>query len=104
MSDAGDGVWFRRAPRRFGIRYTPVTWQGWLLTVGLTPVLLATIFAGDPRTMRTTDPALFLKIRSMFGLSGAHLTPGAIAVLIIAEVAVFLGLIVWKSRPIRPLD
>ncbi|RZM34622.1 MAG: hypothetical protein EOP67_16075 [Sphingomonas sp.] len=32
MRDAEDGYWF--VPKAFGIGATPVTWQGWALTLG----------------------------------------------------------------------
>lgn len=32
MADSADGYWF--APKAFGIGATPVTWQGWALTLG----------------------------------------------------------------------
>jgi len=104
MSDAGQGVWFRRQDRGLGANYVPVSWQGWLLTLGLTPVLLATIFAADPATIHTTNPALLHRMRAWVGLSGAHLAVPVIVVLVIAEVAAFVGIVLWTSRPIRPLD
>ena len=36
-----DGYWF--APKLFGIGATPVTWQGWALTLGLSAALLLDI-------------------------------------------------------------
>lgn len=36
-----EGYWF--APKRFGLGATPVTWQGWALTLGLVAALLADI-------------------------------------------------------------
>jgi hypothetical protein len=36
-----DGYWF--APKMFGYGVTPVTWQGWLLTLAFTVVLIAAI-------------------------------------------------------------
>jgi hypothetical protein len=32
MAKANDGYWF--VPHAFGIGATPVTWQGWALTIG----------------------------------------------------------------------
>ena len=42
----------------WGYNYLPITWQGWVMTLAITPVLLATVFAGDPSTMHTHNPAL----------------------------------------------
>ena len=36
-----EGYWF--APKLFGIGATPVTWQGWLLTLGFVAALLLDI-------------------------------------------------------------
>ncbi|OYY91234.1 MAG: hypothetical protein B7Y45_04420 [Sphingomonas sp. 28-66-16] len=33
-----DGYWF--APKRFGLGATPVTWQGWLMTIGFIATVL----------------------------------------------------------------
>ena len=40
--------WF--APKRYGLGATPVTWQGWALTLGLVGILilLSRTFAGRP--------------------------------------------------------
>jgi hypothetical protein len=40
--------WF--APKRYGLGATPVTWQGWTLTLGLVGILilLSRTFAGRP--------------------------------------------------------
>jgi hypothetical protein len=106
MSDESDGAWFRRRTRTWGLGYNfmPVTWQGWVVTLGLTPVLLATVFAGDPSVTRRSNIPLFLKMKAVVGLSGAHLPPVTVAALIVGEVAVFLVLVLWKSRTLKPLD
>jgi hypothetical protein len=104
MSDQGDGVWFRRRTRGLGYNFVPVTWQGWAMTLGLTPVLLATVFAGDPSMAKPSSMPFFLKAKALFGLSGAHLPPVTIAALIVGEVAAFLLLLFWKSRTLRSLD
>lgn len=36
-----DGYWF--APKRFGYGATPVTWQGWVVTLGFAGALLLAI-------------------------------------------------------------
>jgi hypothetical protein len=106
MTDQGDGAWFRAKPRILGpgYNYAPVTWQGWLVTLGLAPAIVATVFAGDPKVTRHSNIAGFLKIKSMLGLGGAHLPPATVAVLVFGEVALFVLLLLWKSRTLRPLD
>ena len=38
---AGDGYWF--APKLFGVGATPVTWQGWAMTLAYVAAMLATL-------------------------------------------------------------
>lgn len=107
MSDqGGDGLWFRRMPKTWGMGYNfmPITWQGWAMTLGLGPLIVATVLAGDPTASRRSNIPLFLKVKAMIGLSGVHLPPVTIAALIVSEVALFLLLLFWKSQTLRPLD
>jgi hypothetical protein len=99
-----DGAWFRVRTRRWGYNHIPVTWQGWVMTLAITPVLLATVFAGDPSRSKTASLPLFLKMKALSGLSGMHLPQVTVAALIIVEVAVFVALVFWKSRTLKPLD
>jgi hypothetical protein len=82
----------------------PVAWQGWAMAVGLGPAIVATVFAGDPTVTHRSNIPLFLRVKAMLGLSGAHLPPVTVAALIIGEVAIFLVLLFWKSRTLKPLD
>ncbi len=106
MTDQGEGVWFRVRRRRlgWGYNYIPVTWQGWATALGLGPVIVATVFAGDPSTLHTHNPVLFLKAKLLLGLGGAHLPQAMVAALIVGEVMAFVVLLLWKSRSLRPLD
>lgn len=107
MTDQNDGVWFRRTSRRWGYGYNfvPITWQGWVMTVALAPIVLATVFAGDPSmASRPSSHAFFVKTKALFGLTAAHLSPGAVAVLIVGEALGFLLLILWNTRTLKPLD
>ena len=106
MTDQGDGVWFRRGGRRLGYGYNfmPITWQGWVLTLALTPVLLATVFAGDPSMAKPSSFAFFVKMKALLGLNGVHLSPLTVAVLVVAEVLAFLLVTLWKTRTLKPLD
>ena len=88
MTDQNDGVWFRRTTRRlgFGYNFVPITWQGWVMTVALAPIILATVFAGDASmARRPSSYAFFVKTKALFGLTGLHLSPAAVAVLICAH-------------------
>jgi len=106
MSDHSDGVWFRVRSRRlgWGYNYVPVTWQGWAMALGLGPVIVATVLAGDPTVSHRSNVPLFLKTKALIGLSGTHLQPAMVAALIVGEVAAFLLLLFWKSRALKPLD
>jgi len=106
MSDHSDGVWFRVTTRRlgWGYNFVPVTWQGWVMALGLGPVIVATVFAGDPTVSRRSNIPLFLKTKALFGLSGTHLPPITVAALIVGEIGIFLLLLFWKSRALKPLD
>jgi hypothetical protein len=104
MSDQGDGVWFRRSARGLGYNFVPVSWQGWALILALTPVLLATVFAGDPSMAKPSSVAFFVKAKALLGLNSVHLPPATVAALIIGEVLAFLFLTLWKTRTLKPLD
>ena len=39
MAETDDGAWF--VPKRFGWGATPVTWQGWAVTLGFTAAIVA---------------------------------------------------------------
>jgi hypothetical protein len=106
MTDQSDGAWFRVRPRRlgWGYNYVPITWQGWAMALGLGPVIVATVFAGDPSVTRPSNIPTFLKIKALFGLNAVHLPPVTVAVMIVGEVALFVLLLLWKSRSLRPLD
>lgn len=103
MTDQGDGVWFRRRTRGLGYSYVPVTWQGWVLILALTPVLLATVFAGDPSMAKPSSVPLFIWAKAMLGLNSVHLPPLTVAALMVGEVLAFLVLTLWKTRTLKPL-
>jgi uncharacterized membrane protein YccC len=100
----GDGAWFRRSARGLGYNFVPVTWQGWLMTLALTPVLLATVFAGDPSMAKPSSFAFFVKAKALLGLNSVGLPPATVAALIIGEVLAFLFLALWKTRTLKSLD
>jgi hypothetical protein len=100
MSD--EGAWFRR--RRYGFGYSAATWQGVVATLVFVIVLLATVFSGDPNTARPASVPSLLRIKALFGLSGTHLPVPVMLSLILAEVGVFLLVVWWSSRAVKPLD
>jgi hypothetical protein len=104
MSEQGgdQGAWFRR--RRFGYGYSVASWQGVLATVVFVAILLVTVFAGDPNTARPSSLPVFLRMKTMLGLGDTHLPVPVMLVLILTEIAAFLGLIWWTSRPVKSLD
>ena len=106
MTDQNDGVWFRRRARGLGYNFVPVTWQGWVLTLALTPILLATVFAGDPSMAKPSSYAFFVKAKALLRLNGVHMSPVMVAVLIVAEVllAFVPGGGLWKTQALKPLD
>jgi hypothetical protein len=106
MTDQGDGAWFRRRVRGLGYGYNfmPVTWQGWVLILALTPILLATVFAGDPSMAKPSSVAFFIKMKALLGLNSVHLPPMTVAAMIVGEVLAFLFLALWKTRALKPLD
>ncbi len=103
MSDQdGGGAWFRR--RRFGYGYSVATWQGFVTTLAFVLALLATIFAADPNTAKPSSVPLFLKMKALFGLSGAHWPVQVMLPLLLGETGAFLFVVWWTSRSLRPLD
>lgn len=102
MTNEGGEVWFRR--RRYGFGYSAATWQGAVATLVFVIILLVTVFAGDPNTAKPSSVPLFLRIKALLGLSGTHLPVSAMLGLLLAEAAVFLLFVWWKSRTLKPLD
>jgi len=66
-----EGYWF--APKRFGLGATPVTWQGWLLTISFCAALLL-----DVRFLPGTEPKLIvgLALIAAFSVLAARKTDG----------------------------
>jgi hypothetical protein len=104
MTDQGDGAWFRRRTRGLGYNMVPVTWQGWVMILVFVVILLATAFSGDPNTARPASVPSLLKIKAAVGLSGTHLPVQVMLPLLAAEVGVFVLIVWWKSRALKPLD
>jgi hypothetical protein len=104
MADQGDGVWFRRRTWGLGFSFVPVTWQGWVLTLALMPVLLVTGFAGDPSTAKPSNLAFFVRMKALLGLNSIHLRPATVVLLLLVEVLAFLFLTLSKTSTLKPLD
>ena len=101
-NEGGEGVWFRR--RRFGYGYSAASWQGAVATVVFVAVLLATVFAGDPASVQPNGLATFLKVKALVGLNAINLPVRILLPLLLGEVGIFLTVVLWTGRPIKPLD
>jgi len=70
---ARDGYWF--VPKGFGFGATPVTWQGWAVTLGFLAALVAaarSMPAGVPRII------VFIALIVAFGVVAANRTDGGL--------------------------
>lgn len=95
--------WFRR--KAIGYGFTPISWQGWVLTLGLLLAVLATMaLLGDPPADEPRIAAWSTYWRATLGLSGVHLPYLARLVLVIAEGLAFWALVRSRMRTDRPLD
>lgn len=59
VRDNPKGYWFKR--KLFGWGWTPVTWQGWLVTIGLIGLLIGNTIRFNPE-MRTDHEVLFVLV------------------------------------------
>ncbi|WP_242184952.1 hypothetical protein [Sphingomonas sp. CARO-RG-8B-R24-01] len=71
MRDSNDGYWF--VPKAFGIGATPVTWQGWALTIGF--VVLA-MLAVTQLPNRVAQTGVLLALILLFTLIAIRKTRG----------------------------
>ena len=105
MSDErGEGAWFRRRTWGLGYNFVPISWHGWVTTLALAPVVLATVFAADPSMAKPSSVPFFLRMKAMLGLSGAHLPVQVMLPLILGEAGVFVLIVLRTSRTLKPLD
>jgi len=102
-NEGGDGVWFRRS-RRPGVGYSAAAWQGVAVILVFVAALLMTVFAADPDTARPANAPAFLKMKVALGLGGAHLPGRVLLPLVLGEAGVFLLIVWWKGRRLKPLD
>jgi hypothetical protein len=95
--------WVR--PRDTGSGWTPVTWQGWLVTLAFILLFVATaqlIIPQGPRHVAVFPWAA--AARRGLGLSAAGLgLVGSLATLVL-EIGAFSLVARWKSLSVKPLD
>ena len=87
--------WFR--PRTFGIGATPITWEGWVLTLGFVVLLLLTVSYDAPWAQGPRAVLAYLHTRHHlpFHTLWPDHAPAVIAV--VAEVVGFVALVRWKT-------
>ena len=104
MSDANEPrPWFR--PKDTGAGWTPQTWQGWAITLVFVVVIAATVQMIMPQDLGLSARWSWLAAtRRDLGVpdAGLGLMGGVISVGL--EIAFFLAVAWWTSRPARPLD
>lgn len=104
MSDVNNPKpWFR--PRVTGTGWTPVSWQGWLVTLTFCALIIATVQIVIPQGGGAHEPFPWAAAaRRTLGLGANGLgVIGAVAVMGL-EVGAFLLVAWWTSRPMRPLN
>jgi hypothetical protein len=104
VSDAQEArPWFR--PKDTGSGWTPATWQGWLVLAVFIVVFAATMQLVVPESPReiaewpwlaTVHQDLGVPVTGL-GLSGSLAALGL-------EIAAFVLITWWKSRPLKPMD
>jgi hypothetical protein len=96
MSDLGGGrAWFR--PRTYGVGATPVSWQGWLVTLAFAVLVFATVSAGAPWREGPAAVWAYLQTHHHIGFDELWSQHRAAGVAVILEVAGFIALTRWKS-------
>ena len=92
--------WFK--PRDTGTGWTPVTWQGWLITAAFCLLIVATVQLVIPEG----SGALIWTVsaRRALGLSTAGLGLVGAVLAIGSELGAFLVVAWWTSRPMKPFD
>ena len=70
---ARDGYWF--VPKAFGFGATPVTWQGWAVTLGF---LAALVVAARSMPIGVPRVVVFIALIAAFGVVAANKTDGGL--------------------------
>jgi hypothetical protein len=92
--------WFK--PRDTGTGWTPVTWQGWLVTAAFCLLIAATVQLVIPQGSSALPWSV--SARRALGLSAAGLGLGGAILAIGSELGAFLAVAWWTSRPTKRLD
>jgi hypothetical protein len=104
MSDVRDPKpWFR--PKTIGPGWTPVTWQGWLITLLFCVVIAATVQMIMPQEIGLSARWPWLAAaRHDLGVPDGGLGPVGGVLAVGLEIGLFLAVAWWTSRGARPLD
>ena len=103
MSEAHDPrPWFR--PKVFGLGWTPISWQGWAATPVFVLVVAATQVILPERPHALAAFPWLAGLRHDLGVPQAGLGVEVTIAALLVEIAVFLAVAWWTSRPTRPLD
>lgn len=104
MSEAfGPRPWFKL--RETGTGYSPASWQGWLVTVIFCLIIVATVQLVIPQGTGARPAFPWAVVaRHALGLSPEGLGVVGAVLAIGSELAIFLAIAWWTSRPVKPLD
>ncbi len=101
MSEAPQSTrWFK--PRDTGTGFTPVSWQGWLVTLVFCLTIAATVQLVIPEGSAALP--WIVSARHAVGLSAQGLGLVGAVLSIGSELAVFFLVAWWTSRPTKRLD
>jgi hypothetical protein len=87
--------WFR--PRTVGLGATPVTWEGWLVTLAFVVLVLATVSAGAPWGEGPAAVSAYLQTRHHIGFDELWSQHRPACLAVVLEVIGFIALVRWKS-------
>jgi hypothetical protein len=104
MSDVREArPWFR--PKIIGPGWTPVTWQGWLITLVFCVVIAATVQMIMPQNIGLSAAwPWVVAVRRDLGVPDVGLGPVGGVASVGLEIAFFLVVAWWTSRSAKPLD
>ncbi len=95
--------WFR--PKTFGYGPAPASWEGWLCTLTLIVLFVATVLLlGDPSPTKPAGVGPLQQLRGDLGLAWLHLPYVTRFALAAIEVTVFLAVALSHMERRPPLD
>ncbi|THD77153.1 MAG: hypothetical protein E7812_14460 [Phenylobacterium sp.] len=87
--------WFR--PRTFGIGATPVTWEGWLVTLAFVVLITVTVSYGAPWGQGPRAVLAYLHTRHNVGFHDIWPQHAPVVMAVVVEIAGFIALVRWKT-------